>query len=740
MHPPKIFISATSGDLRSIRQIVKEALLTINCHPVEQTNFEPDARTVADMLRGKIGGCQALIHICGMRYGAEPDVASLPPGTPRRSYTQMEYHIGRQLQDERGDDHFRVYTFICPENFPYDQEPDTESQEKRDLQRAHRTRLFDDPHLREKPVDGDDLKLRVLALQEQVFSLQHEQAEVKTEVLKNRHLGLKAFAVLLLLFGGLYVGMHFLQRGQDQIIAGQKLDAPALRARLAESSERGLQLELQAAELTQKSDERQRLKDAALAANKNRLTRIDDLVANFILIEGRADATEEVKEMNRILQDEGVDPALRFIEGKRASLLARVAATEARHLEEKRSQLQPLLQAASLQATKGNVDLALKSFEELLLIDDEWSDAISRLHDLFDDLRKQSYWRGTPTRDMAEASQMLAIAEKVTSKLPDSHLAKNLVSVAFVYRGRALINRGQPGDAEQAFEFLTKALAQSQVVLAANPNQPRAHKDVLISLRYLANFLDSRDQPGDAEQALAHFQRSQELAEKLLAANPDSAEAARDVAIGLAKLGGCLARRGQPGDAEQALAHFQRNQAICEKLLAAHPDSAEAARDLSVSHYKLGNFFTNRGQPGDAEQALVHIQRDLEISEKLLAAHPDSAEAVRDVSQSLEMLGTALSKRNQPGDDIRVAACFERCILIASSRVKANPDSASSSSDLADILMEYGNHYERTGKGDAHALWQQAYEILHSMEEKDIFLSAEDKKSLETLRGKLGAK
>lgn len=29
MHPPKIFISATSGDLRSIRQIVKEALLTI---------------------------------------------------------------------------------------------------------------------------------------------------------------------------------------------------------------------------------------------------------------------------------------------------------------------------------------------------------------------------------------------------------------------------------------------------------------------------------------------------------------------------------------------------------------------------------------------------------------------------------------------------------------------------------------------------------------------------------------
>ena len=179
MHPPKIFISATSGDLRSVRQIVKEALLTINCHPVEQTNFEPDARTVENMLRGKISDCQALIHICGMRYGAEPDVATLPPGTPRRSYTQWEYHIARQLQEQRGDDHFRVYTFICPEDFPYDEEPDTEPQEKRDLQLAHRTRLFNDPHLRESPAHLGDIQQRILALQENVLAIRIEEGGTK---------------------------------------------------------------------------------------------------------------------------------------------------------------------------------------------------------------------------------------------------------------------------------------------------------------------------------------------------------------------------------------------------------------------------------------------------------------------------------------------------------------------------------------------------------------------------------
>lgn len=61
-HPPKVFISATSGDLRTVRQLVKEALLTINRHPVEQTNFEPDWRTVEGMLHAKIADCQALIH------------------------------------------------------------------------------------------------------------------------------------------------------------------------------------------------------------------------------------------------------------------------------------------------------------------------------------------------------------------------------------------------------------------------------------------------------------------------------------------------------------------------------------------------------------------------------------------------------------------------------------------------------------------------------------------------------
>ena len=125
---PKVFISATSGDLRSVRAKVKEAMMTLNCLPVEQSHFGPDCRTVREMLEARIGECDALIHVVGLLYGAEPK--ERPAEEPRRSYTQMEYHVARDLG-------IRVYTFICPEDFPYDPgEP--EAPELRALQKAHR--------------------------------------------------------------------------------------------------------------------------------------------------------------------------------------------------------------------------------------------------------------------------------------------------------------------------------------------------------------------------------------------------------------------------------------------------------------------------------------------------------------------------------------------------------------------------------------------------------------------------
>ena len=70
---------------------------------------------------------------------------------------------------------------------------------------------------------------------------------------------------------------------------------------------------------------------------------------------------------------------------------------------------------------------------------------------------------------------------------------------------------------------------------------------------------------------------------------------------------------------------------LANALLKRNPESALAARDVSLSLERLGDFLAQRGQAGDAEQALRHYTRGLETRESLLKRNPESALAARDV-------------------------------------------------------------------------------------------------------------
>src|SRR6266576_7005647 len=153
----RVFISATSKDLGTVRELVKQALLTMGCMPIEQTNFPPDYRRVREMIEEKVAACEAVIHIVGLRYGAEPDPSTLPEGAARRSYTQMEADIARKLGK-------KLYLFVCSEDFPYDQAP-AESEELQGLQRAYRAEIAKSEILRTEVNDREELGRKVRELQ-----------------------------------------------------------------------------------------------------------------------------------------------------------------------------------------------------------------------------------------------------------------------------------------------------------------------------------------------------------------------------------------------------------------------------------------------------------------------------------------------------------------------------------------------------------------------------------------------
>ena len=292
----------------------------------------------------------------------------------------------------------------------------------------------------------------------------------------------------------------------------------------------------------------------------------------------------------------------------------------------------------------------------------------------------------------------LELREQLMKAMPLELPLMRDLSVALNELGDLLARRGQPGDAEQALAYFTRSLEYSEAVYKTLPESPAAGRDVSVSLDKLATFFARRGEEGDAEKALAHFTRcleisakfykanpestaakrdmalsherlgsilaesdrtkalehfktSLQLREELLKSSPESSDAAREVSVILEKLGELLGRYGQPSDAEKTLTLFERSVEIREGLMLQFPLSGQTARDLSVGLNKLGDYLTALGRPGDAEQALKHFTRDLEISEKLLTANPGSQQAVRDVVISHYKLAGFAQKRSDEKEE-----------------------------------------------------------------------------------------
>ena len=195
---PHVFISASSDDLRSAREVVKNALLTIGCHPIVQEHFEPDYRSVKDMIRGRLEGCHAMIHLVGKRYGGEPSPDSLPPGTPRRSWTQMEYDLAKELG-------IKTFLFICDEDYPFDEKPDPEPADEVALQEAYRQRLLTGEQLYIEVRDPEELALRI-------SEMKLEAAELRKEAKKSSSRLLTVLVITAVVLAGVFSLLFLLNR------------------------------------------------------------------------------------------------------------------------------------------------------------------------------------------------------------------------------------------------------------------------------------------------------------------------------------------------------------------------------------------------------------------------------------------------------------------------------------------------------------------------------------------------
>jgi Domain of unknown function (DUF4062) len=196
---PSIFISATSTDLHSARDVVAKVLTSMGYTPVWQDIAATDAGDLTKVLHSWIEPCAAVIQLVGFRYGAEP--RRRDPEFGRVSYTQLEAlyaeRIGKKV----------IYIFI-PENFPTDPcEPEPE--EKAELQIAYRQKLRESGVLHHSASSFLELENRVLRIRDDL-------AMLRAEMEKARRRLWWAAAVVVLLLVGIGLGVWSLFRSSSK--------------------------------------------------------------------------------------------------------------------------------------------------------------------------------------------------------------------------------------------------------------------------------------------------------------------------------------------------------------------------------------------------------------------------------------------------------------------------------------------------------------------------------------------
>src|SRR6266480_2890087 len=482
--PVRVFISATSKDLGTVRELVKQALLTMGCMPVEQTNFAPDYRSVQGMIEHKIADCEAVIHIVGLRYGAEPDPSTLPEGVARRSYTQMEANIARQVGK-------KLYLFVCREDFPYDDAP-PEGEDLQALQRACRAEISKSKTVRTEVADREELGRKVR-------ELQFELEKLKSKIGQDRRRMVALLAALLVVLSGIGAGIWWWLPSEIKHEHEKSFDRGKAREQLITDIKTQAQKKIAAAgEDWRQVIEIEKSRDQQLSDLDRFLERIDQTFQ-------AGEASESYRKATDLLAAKGADEALAYLEARgtqRKSLIEAQASRRDQEEAELRKLLQEELLAASLLKTKFQFDAAEAKYRQVVEESGSWAKPRN-------DLTWFLIQRGTVidpalgNRKLREALELcrgtLALTSRDAAPQDLADTQNNL--------GAVLEALGRRSSGEQSAEYLTQSLAAYHGALEVRTRE-QLPQDWAVTQNNLGNALQELGTRSSGGQSARYLKES----------------------------------------------------------------------------------------------------------------------------------------------------------------------------------------------------------------------------------------
>jgi tetratricopeptide (TPR) repeat protein len=216
-----------------------------------------------------------------------------------------------------------------------------------------------------------------------------------------------------------------------------------------------------------------------------------------------------------------------------------------------------------------------------------------------------------------------------------------------------------------------KGLDVSVALAQADPNNAQAKRDLAVSYERLG---DVHLRLGATDKALEMHQKDLDLSVALAQADPNNVQAKRDLAVSYNKLGDVQLRLGAT---DEALEMYQKGLDVRVPLAKADSNNAQAQRDLSVSYNKLGDV---QLQLGATDKALEMYQKGLEVIVALAQADPNNAQAQSDLAYSYRKLGEAYQKAREVA---QARTHFERALDVDTKRTLQLPRDARARRDLA---------------------------------------------------------
>ncbi len=230
-------------------------------------------------------------------------------------------------------------------------------------------------------------------------------------------------------------------------------------------------------------------------------------------------------------------------------------------------------------------------------------------------------------------------------------------------------SNGSLGDVAGAVESYRKALGIRESLVALNPGDSQARRDLASSHQKVGyRLLDT----GEASRGLEHLQKAQALYLELTREQPANDDLQFELADTRNQLGKAMRQRG---DLAAALEQHRAALVVCEKLVIGNPQNQKYRRALWTSHEGVAYALWLQN---DVAGAIEANDKALALGEALIADNPINAEYRRALVLNYQNGGDYRKRSNERG----ALEYFRRAVALDEDLLAADPANALTRNDL----------------------------------------------------------